>query len=202
MTQMVRVAVAGDVAEAEEIQDILRSAGIESELADGEDDSVTVSVPESEIEEAQNAIEAMTEPDDLIESVAAVSDRRHDFEPPAKEQLADEAGDGRMLISHEASLGRSGPGDHVFLPLEHKTKPVAPLHWPVGCANPDPVASGGRSSDSPRQRVFLAIRRPAGAAARAAGEQARAVLNEQERKGWWLRLPEFPQAPPDEWTHA
>ncbi len=66
MTQMVRVAVAGDVAEAEEIQDILRSAGIESELADGEDDSVTVSVPESEIEEAQNAIEAMTEPDDLI----------------------------------------------------------------------------------------------------------------------------------------
>lgn len=66
MTQLVRVAVAGDVTEAEEIQEILRSAGIESQLADGEDDSVTVSVPESSVEEAQEAIEAMTEPDDVI----------------------------------------------------------------------------------------------------------------------------------------
>ena len=61
MTSMVRVAVAGDVAEAEEIQVILQSAGIESELTDGEDDSVTVSVPESSVEQAQDAIEAMTE---------------------------------------------------------------------------------------------------------------------------------------------
>ena len=66
MTSMVRVAVAGDVAEAEEIQEILRAAGIESEIADGEDDSVTVSVPESSVEQAQDAIEAMTEPDDLV----------------------------------------------------------------------------------------------------------------------------------------
>ena len=63
---MVQVAVAGDVAEAEEIQEILRSAGIESEIADGEDDSVTVSVPESSVEQAQDAIEAMTEPDDIV----------------------------------------------------------------------------------------------------------------------------------------
>jgi len=63
---MVRVAVAGDVNEAEEIQGILRSAGIESEIADGEDDSVTVSVPESSVEQAQDAIEAMTEPDDIV----------------------------------------------------------------------------------------------------------------------------------------
>jgi len=63
---MVRVAVAGDVAEAEEIQEILRSAGIDAELADGEDDSVTVSVPESSVEQAQDAIEAMTEPDDIV----------------------------------------------------------------------------------------------------------------------------------------
>ena len=35
MTGMVRVAVAGDVAEAEEIQEILRSAGIDAEIADG-----------------------------------------------------------------------------------------------------------------------------------------------------------------------
>ena len=66
MAELVRVAVAGDVAEAEEIQEILRAAGIESELAEGEDDSVMVSVPESSVEQAQDAIEAMTEPDDLI----------------------------------------------------------------------------------------------------------------------------------------
>ena len=66
MTGMVRVAVAGDVAEAEEIQAILRSAGIDAEIADGEEDSVTVSVPEGDVEHAQDAIEAMTEPEDVI----------------------------------------------------------------------------------------------------------------------------------------
>ena len=66
MTDMGRVAVAGDVAEAEEIQVILRSAGIDAELGDGEDDSVTVSVPEASLEQAQDAIEAMTEPDDIV----------------------------------------------------------------------------------------------------------------------------------------
>ena len=66
MRELVRVAVAGDVAEAEEIQEILRSAGIDAELSDGEDDSVTVSVPEASVEEAQDAIEAMTEPDDIV----------------------------------------------------------------------------------------------------------------------------------------
>jgi type III secretory pathway lipoprotein EscJ len=66
MTELVRVAVAGDVAEAEEIQEILRSAGIDAELADGEDDSVTVSVPEASVEQAQDAIEAMTEPDEIV----------------------------------------------------------------------------------------------------------------------------------------
>jgi len=66
MTGMVRVAVAGDVAEAEEIQEILRSAGIDAEIADGEEDSVTISVPEGDVEQAQDAIEAMTEPEDVI----------------------------------------------------------------------------------------------------------------------------------------
>jgi type III secretory pathway lipoprotein EscJ len=66
MTGLVRVAVAGDVTEAEEIQGILRSAGIEAELGDGEDDSVIISVPEASVEQAQDAIEAMTEPDDLV----------------------------------------------------------------------------------------------------------------------------------------
>jgi type III secretory pathway lipoprotein EscJ len=66
MTDLVHVAVAGDIAEAEEIQEILRAAGIDAELGDGEDDSVTVSVPESSVEQAQDAIEAMTEPDDIV----------------------------------------------------------------------------------------------------------------------------------------
>ena len=35
-------------------------------FADGEDDSVTVSVPEASVEEAKDAIEAMTEPDELV----------------------------------------------------------------------------------------------------------------------------------------
>jgi hypothetical protein len=67
MTRMVQVAVAGDVTEAEELQEILRNAGIESELqAASEDDPLTVLVPESSLEAAQDAIEALTEPDDLI----------------------------------------------------------------------------------------------------------------------------------------
>ena len=67
MTSMVQLAVAGDVAEAEEIQTILTAAGIESELKpEDEADALTVLVPESEIEAAQDAIEALTEPDDLI----------------------------------------------------------------------------------------------------------------------------------------
>jgi len=66
MTQMVQVAVAGDVAEAEEMQAILRSAGIESELQAAEDDPLTVWVPESELDSAQEALEALTEPDELI----------------------------------------------------------------------------------------------------------------------------------------
>jgi type III secretory pathway lipoprotein EscJ len=66
MTSMVQVAVAGDVAEAEEIQTILTSAGIDSELRpDDEADALSVLVPESEVEAAQDAIEALTEPDEL-----------------------------------------------------------------------------------------------------------------------------------------
>jgi hypothetical protein len=64
---MVQVAVAGDVTEAEELQEILRNAGIDSQLeAPGPDDPLTVLVPEDSVEAAQDAIEALSEPDDLI----------------------------------------------------------------------------------------------------------------------------------------
>lgn len=67
MTRMVQVAVAGDVTEAEELQELLRNAGIEASLeAEGDDDPLTVLVPESSLEAAQDAIEALSEPDDLI----------------------------------------------------------------------------------------------------------------------------------------
>jgi hypothetical protein len=71
---MVQVVVASDLTEAEEIQTILRSAGIQSELelaveqhpAALEDSPQKVLVPEADLEEAQHAIEAMTDPDELI----------------------------------------------------------------------------------------------------------------------------------------
>ena len=67
MARMVQVAVAGDATEAEELQELLRNAGIEAEIgAEGEDEPLTVSVPEDSVEAAQDAIEALSEPDDLI----------------------------------------------------------------------------------------------------------------------------------------
>ena len=67
MSGMVQAAVAGDVAEAEEMQEILRNAGIESTVEPApEDDAVSVLVPEAELDAAKEAIEALTEPDDLI----------------------------------------------------------------------------------------------------------------------------------------
>ena len=74
MTRLVQLTVAGDITEAEEIRVILRNAGIESELETAvehhpaaiEDAPQKVLVAESELEAAQNAIEAQTEPDDLL----------------------------------------------------------------------------------------------------------------------------------------
>jgi putative signal transducing protein len=67
MTGMVHAAVASDATEAEEIQDILRDAGIESVLEpDAESDSLVVLVPEAQLEAAQEAIESGTEPDTLV----------------------------------------------------------------------------------------------------------------------------------------
>jgi len=67
MSRMVQVATAGDVTEAEELQDLLRNAGIEAQLEPApEDDGLQVLVPEGSLEAAQDAIEALSEPDDLI----------------------------------------------------------------------------------------------------------------------------------------
>ncbi len=64
MTRMVQVAVAGDVTEAEQLEELLRDAGIEAQVGtEGEDDPLTVLVPEESLEAAQDAIEALDEPD-------------------------------------------------------------------------------------------------------------------------------------------
>ena len=74
MTNMVQVALAEDVTEAEEIQSILQAAGISSELETAvehhpratEDAPQKVLVAESSLEAAQHAIESMTDPDELV----------------------------------------------------------------------------------------------------------------------------------------
>jgi len=61
---MVQVAVAGDVTEAEQLEELLRDAGIEAQVGtEGEDDPLIVLVPEESLEAAQDAIEALDEPD-------------------------------------------------------------------------------------------------------------------------------------------
>jgi hypothetical protein len=66
MSRMVQVAVAADVTEAEELQTILREAGIPSEVETAvehdplatDDVPQKVLVPEGDVEAAQDAIEA------------------------------------------------------------------------------------------------------------------------------------------------
>jgi len=75
MTHFVQVTVAGDVTEAEELQSILLAAGIESELEAAaehdpealDDPPVKVLVAEDEVDAARDAIEALSEPDELID---------------------------------------------------------------------------------------------------------------------------------------
>jgi len=72
VTRQVQVAVAGDVAEAEQLQELLAAAGIESslEVAVEHDPDVTddpplkVLVAESDVDGARDAIEALTERDE------------------------------------------------------------------------------------------------------------------------------------------
>jgi hypothetical protein len=74
MSRMVQLAVAEDIGEAEELQAILTAVGIDSELEVAvehhpsaiENAPQKVLVPESSLEAAQEAIEAMTEPDDIV----------------------------------------------------------------------------------------------------------------------------------------
>jgi hypothetical protein len=74
LSGLVQVALAESVAEAEEIQEILRAAGIDAELETAvehhpravEDAPQKVLVPEAELDAAREAIESLSDPDDLI----------------------------------------------------------------------------------------------------------------------------------------
>jgi len=75
MTQLVQVAVAGNVTEAEELQTLLHSAGIESTVEPGhdhdfdahDDPALRILVAAEQVDDARDAIEALTEPDELID---------------------------------------------------------------------------------------------------------------------------------------
>ena len=69
MTRLVQVAVAGDVSEAEQLQELLTAAGIESRLEPAvehdpdvlDDPPLKVLVSESEVDDAREAIEVLSE---------------------------------------------------------------------------------------------------------------------------------------------
>lgn len=72
MTRLVQVAVAGDVTEGEQLQELLSAAGIESHLEPAvehhdsaiEDAPLKVLVAESEVDDAIDAMDALSEPDE------------------------------------------------------------------------------------------------------------------------------------------
>ena len=75
MSSLVQVAVGGAVAEAGEIQEMLATAGIDASLEPSGDpegvpdgEHVKVLVAESSVEAARDAIEAMSEPDDVYDA--------------------------------------------------------------------------------------------------------------------------------------
>jgi hypothetical protein len=75
VTHLVQVAVAGNVTEAEELQSILHAAGIDSsfEMATEhqpgamDDPPLKILVADGDVDAARDAIEALTEPDELYD---------------------------------------------------------------------------------------------------------------------------------------
>ena len=74
MSRMVQVTVAADLTEAEEVQTMLHAAGIPCEVQQAVEHHSTglddvpqrVLVEESDLEAAQNAIEALSDPDEFL----------------------------------------------------------------------------------------------------------------------------------------
>ena len=76
MTSLVQLAVAGDVAEAEQLQELLSAAGIDSHLEPAaehdpealDDPPLKILVSESDLELAVDAIDALSEADEELEA--------------------------------------------------------------------------------------------------------------------------------------
>jgi len=76
MTRMVQVAIAGDITEAEELETMLRAAGIDARVEPAVDHHPSevknapqkVLVPETSLEAAIHAIETLSDPDDIVAS--------------------------------------------------------------------------------------------------------------------------------------
>jgi hypothetical protein len=74
VTELVQVAVAGSVDEAEELQELLTRAGIEATLEGAVEEHpeahgdmpIRLLVTAAELDAARDAIEALTEPDDQL----------------------------------------------------------------------------------------------------------------------------------------
>jgi hypothetical protein len=72
VTRLVQVAVAGDVTEGEQLQDLLSAAGIDSHLEPAtdhhdsalDDAPLKVLVAEGDVDEAIDALDALSEPED------------------------------------------------------------------------------------------------------------------------------------------
>jgi hypothetical protein len=72
VTRLVQIALAGDVAEGEALQELLAAVGIESHLEPADehdpdaldDPPLKVLVAESEVDDARDAIEALTDADE------------------------------------------------------------------------------------------------------------------------------------------
>jgi hypothetical protein len=72
VTRLVQVAVAGDVTEAEQLQELLSAAGIQSHVEPAaehdptalDDPPLKVLVSESQVDDARDAIEALSELDE------------------------------------------------------------------------------------------------------------------------------------------
>jgi hypothetical protein len=75
VTSFVQVAVAGDVSEAEVLQELLTAAGVESHLEPAaehdpealDDPPLKVLVPESDVELARDAIESLSQADEELD---------------------------------------------------------------------------------------------------------------------------------------
>jgi hypothetical protein len=81
--------------------------------------------------------------------------------------------------------------------LAHLADGPRPTRRMVADAKADGISA--RTLERARARLKCEAIHPAQLRERL-GEKTYATLSEEERKAWWLALPQLPDAPPEEWT--